>query len=595
MKTGMNCSRIFIPIAMIIICLLVSLVPFVYGQPQGYTLLYSSSRVYGVDWMNVKAVYVKAEGGKLCFYVEYYGPIPSSHDYHRDMVIFMDFDKNSQTGQQLELDDSTFGADCYLFFELYGDGDSHGSLFWWTQGWQWVRNLESEITRGVGLSFMEIRVDQQAVGYTPYGIRFYVETFSGVKAMPETELSYVIDSSKKNIVVDGEPDDWGTIAPLKTFPSREINPSELEVSSIYVANDDENLYFRFGTRGKPTITVGTGVLDRHFYIYFDTDNNDNTGFKAIPGRGAEFHCYAEFGAGQTKYTYVGCSKYIGAGSDWEWEVIPKPRGFGNFNSIFELKIPLNILNVGVGQTVGIDVDLEAFFCYRTPVLTYPDRTPPVTAIVCDPSYRVGSRTYVSGSTIFTLSASDENRVKETKYRVDGGAWNTYTAGFNLSALPDGTHMISYYSVDNVGNEEDEKTLTIVLDKTSPVVSEASPTGSMRATSTPSSVTFTVRVEDSGSGVKEVKLIVDGISQGTMSPGGNTYSRTVSLSEGSHTWSIEVVDNVGNIAIQYYSLSITKSLPLETYLATIAIIVTAIAIVTIIMRRRRTQPPPPPPP
>jgi hypothetical protein len=70
-----------------------------------------------------------------------------------------------------------------------------------------------------------------------------------------------------------------------------------------------------------------------------------------------------------------------------------------------------------------------------------------------------------------------------------------------------------------------------------------------------SVTFALRVEDSGSGVKEVRLIVDGISQGTMTAGSD-YSKTISLSEGSHTWSIEAVDNVDNTATWSGSFTLT---------------------------------------
>jgi hypothetical protein len=225
-------------------------------------------------------------------------------------------------------------------------------------------------------------------------------------------------------------------------------------------------------------------------------------------------------------------------------------------------------------------------------LKYPDSTPPVTAIDFGPKHQVGSTTYVSGSTSFKLSASDDaSGVKETKYSIDG-AWTTYSAGFTLSTLPDGEHTISYYSVDNAGNTEAEKTLTIILDKTPPTISEASPAGTIGSTS----VAFSVKVEDSGSGVKEVKLIVDGVSQGTMSMSGSTYSKTISLSEGSHTWVVEAVDNVGNTATQKYSFTISTWMSLLPYLiAATIIIVIIIAVVALMLRRRKPAPLPPPPP
>ncbi|MBO3800035.1 MAG: hypothetical protein FGF52_03125 [Candidatus Brockarchaeota archaeon] len=93
----------------------------------------------------------------------------------------------------------------------------------------------------------------------------------------------------------------------------------------------------------------------------------------------------------------------------------------------------------------------------------------------------------------------------------------------------------------------------MLDKTPPAISSASPTGSLIQRST--SITFTVRIEDAGSGVKEVRLTLDGISQGIMTSGSD-YSRTISLSEGSHTWSIEAFDNVDNTATWSGSFTLT---------------------------------------
>jgi hypothetical protein len=186
----------------------------------------------------------------------------------------------------------------------------------------------------------------------------------------------------------------------------------------------------------------------------------------------------------------------------------------------------------------------------------PDMTPPVTTInLGDPTHQVGTSTYVSGSTAFSLSATDEaSGVKETKYRIDDGSWNAYSAEFNLATLPEGSHTIGYYSIDRADNDETEKTLTVVLDKTHPTISGASPTGRLILGST--SVTFTVTVEDAGSGVEEVELIVDGISQGAMAESVETYTKTASLSEGNHTWSVEAVDNVQNSASQSYSFTLT---------------------------------------
>jgi hypothetical protein len=131
-------------------------------------------------------------------------------------------------------------------------------------------------------------------------------------------------------------------------------------------------------------------------------------------------------------------------------------------------------------------------------------------------------------------------------------------------------------------------LGLKFDRIPPVISDASPTGTVGSTS----VTFTVRVEDSGSGVKEVRLIVDGVSQGLMSRSGNTYTKTLSLSEGSHTWVVEAVDLVGNTATQSYSLTVSIWVSLLPYLIAVAIII-VIAAAAIMLRRRRAPSPSPP--
>lgn len=311
--------------------------------------------------------------------------------------------------------------------------------------------------------------------------------------------------------------------------------------------------------------------------------------------GLDFYVDVIFIAGLSKSTITMYYNYSGG-----WKQIGVSSDSSDFKDVFEFKVPLKLLGLKTGQIVGIYAVAPSWNFARdipqTGYLAYPpvkDSAPPVTAIAFEPRHQVGSTTYVSSSTLFELSASDDaSGVKETRYRIDDGPWTTYSAGFTLSTLPDGKHTIRYYSVDNAGNTEAEKTLTIVLDKTPPTISEASPTGTIGSTS----VTFTVKVEDSGSGVKEVRLIVDGVSQGTMSQSGNTYTKTISLSEGSHTWVVESVDNVGNTITQNYSLTIAKGLPIETYLTIAAIvIVVIIAITTILLRRRKPAPLPPPPP
>jgi hypothetical protein len=64
-------------------------------------------------------------------------------------------------------------------------------------------------------------------------------------------------------------------------------------------------------------------------------------------------------------------------------------------------------------------------------------------------------------------------VREVRYRVDGGGWQTQggsVASFTISS--DGAHTVEYYAVDSVGNQEGSRTVSFQVDQTPP----AAPSG-----------------------------------------------------------------------------------------------------------------------
>jgi hypothetical protein len=61
----------------------------------------------------------------------------------------------------------------------------------------------------------------------------------------------------------------------------------------------------------------------------------------------------------------------------------------------------------------------------------------------------------------TLTATDPGSgVNYTMYKVDSGTWTTYTAPFIIKG--NGLHTIHFYSIDNAGNIETEKTTTFTI-------------------------------------------------------------------------------------------------------------------------------------
>jgi hypothetical protein len=92
-----------------------------------------------------------------------------------------------------------------------------------------------------------------------------------------------------------------------------------------------------------------------------------------------------------------------------------------------------------------------------------DKTPPKTAIAGSDPLTDGAVNTVSPVTSFTLTATDSlSGVKNIWYRIDGGQWQLFTAGFTLNGLKAGPHVISFNAVDNVGNEEAEQAITVRL-------------------------------------------------------------------------------------------------------------------------------------
>ncbi|WP_248927065.1 carboxypeptidase-like regulatory domain-containing protein [Paenibacillus hamazuiensis] len=98
-----------------------------------------------------------------------------------------------------------------------------------------------------------------------------------------------------------------------------------------------------------------------------------------------------------------------------------------------------------------------------------DSVAPVTTLTANPATPNGANGWYTSNVTVSLSAVDNpsgSGVDKIRYRLNGGAWNEYTAPFALST--DGIYAIDYFSTDKAGNSEAAKTGTVKLDKTLPV-------------------------------------------------------------------------------------------------------------------------------
>ena len=101
----------------------------------------------------------------------------------------------------------------------------------------------------------------------------------------------------------------------------------------------------------------------------------------------------------------------------------------------------------------------------------------------------GSNGFYTSDVMIDLSATDDVAFKELHYIVNGvEAVNNGPVSYAFYV--DGTHTISFYSVDVAGNVEATQTATIKIDKTAPTVTSSSPAKGATGVSTSSSVVLT---------------------------------------------------------------------------------------------------------
>lgn len=94
-----------------------------------------------------------------------------------------------------------------------------------------------------------------------------------------------------------------------------------------------------------------------------------------------------------------------------------------------------------------------------------DDEPPVTTASLDGT--VGSGGWYTTAVEVTLSTTDNmSGVDETFYRLNGGAWITYSNPFNVSDQGDTT--VEFFSTDNEGNTEATKSTSFRIDTVDPV-------------------------------------------------------------------------------------------------------------------------------
>jgi len=156
-----------------------------------------------------------------------------------------------------------------------------------------------------------------------------------------------------------------------------------------------------------------------------------------------------------------------------------------------------------------------------------------------------------GPVTITLAASDGGvGVAETKYRIDGGALQTYSGGITIGGS-DGAYTIQYFSVDALGNVESTHSLEVVIDNTAPGAGPGDPGqylhGVVPLTAEPSdasgiaSVEFQFSPAGAGAWVSIATLLGAG-------PYTTTWN-TVAVADGPYDIQVVVTDLAGNVTTE----------------------------------------------
>ena len=157
------------------------------------------------------------------------------------------------------------------------------------------------------------------------------------------------------------------------------------------------------------------------------------------------------------------------------------------------------------------------------------RAPTTTASFAPP---IQNGWYRNPTMTLTVVDSGDAGIDYTKYSLDGGPLQTYTAPFQVTG--DGSHTLDFYSTDNAGNVEATNSLAFKVDATAPTISIDVPVnGSHVGLGT--TVGASYDCDDATSGKASCV--------GPVASGDPIDTSTV----GTHTFTVQAADNAGNTA------------------------------------------------
>lgn len=286
-----------------------------------------------------------------------------------------------------------------------------------------------------------------------------------------------------------------------------------------------------------TETTGTSTDNSSSSTTTTVDNSSTDGYTGIRTEGASYSDGSRrFATSGTKFILVGRDDIS------QLDYLEYRIGDGPYKRYLESEpITLNqegsqrILYRGVDKVGNVEPENQY-------AVIIDNSAPDVNHTINGPTYdREGSR-YASTTATVQLEASDRHSgVKSIEYNMNDQGFTTYAEPVALTEA--GTTTIKYRATDNLGNVSETKSLTLIVDNTSPDVEITSARELVDIDGklyTRSDNSFGLRATDDSSGLARLEYRVNG--EGEFQP----YSTRLQFdNEGNYKIEAKAVDYVGN--------------------------------------------------
>lgn len=172
-------------------------------------------------------------------------------------------------------------------------------------------------------------------------------------------------------------------------------------------------------------------------------------------------------------------------------------------------------------------------------------------------FNITDETGGSGVDISTLVVKQDGTAVAAANITHTAITNGYSVTYTPSAaLSDGSHTVTINCKDHDGNAATEKSTTYTVDTVPPTLNVTSPADGLITAA--SSVTVAGTTNDATSSPVVITISLNGTDQGTIPVGtGGTFSKVVTLKEGSNTIIVKAKDAAGK------EISVTRTVTLDT--------------------------------